>query len=95
MGFTATLIAGYRLSDHFGLEAALGYTLRGWAWDLSSLSFGDQIDPRRGYSYDTPGDLESVRMDHHYLIIPLRATFTLGKGRVQWISGPGPHGISC
>ena len=88
-GLTASLVAGYEVSERWALEAGAGYALHGWAWDLSTLTFGDQIDPRRGFIYNAEDVLGSIHQEFHYLNVPVRATLTLGKGRLRSISGVG------
>jgi len=89
LGFSGNLIAGYVLSERFSIEAGSGYALRGWELDLSTLTFGDMIDPRRGFIYNTNDVVGSVREEFHYLTIPVRGTCTLGRGRFRFISGLG------
>jgi|688.fasta_scaffold27983_3 hypothetical protein len=78
--------AGYRLSDRFSLEAGVAYARFGYAdaVNLSDLTFGDQIDPRRGFIYNT-GDVppESWRFvdRFHYLELPIGVVMELGQGR--------------
>lgn len=80
------LHAAYRLSDRFSLEAGLAYARFGYAHsvNLSDLTFGDPIDPRRGFIYNT-GDVppESWRFvdRFHYLEVPIGVVMTLGQGR--------------
>lgn len=89
LGFTASLVAGYELSEKWSVEGGVGYALHGWSWDLSQFSFGDQIEPRRGYIYNTGDVLGSISQEFHYLNVPVRATLTLGKGRLRSISSVG------
>ena len=89
-GYTTTLFIAYTINKHFGLEAGLGYALRGWQIDLSKLTFGDAIEPRRGFIYTTnEGELRAIRRDFRYLNLPLRATFSIGKGRTRCITSLG------
>lgn len=89
LGYTASLVAGYELSEKWAVEGGLGYALHGWSWDLSQLSFGDQIEPRRGFIYNTGDEPGSISQEFHYLNVPVRATLTLGKGRLRSISSAG------
>lgn len=89
LGFTGSLVAGCALSEQFALEAGVGYSLHGWALDFSELSFGDQIEPRRGFIYNTNDVISSLNREFHYLNLPVRATLTLGKGRLRSISSVG------
>jgi hypothetical protein len=89
-GYSASLMAGYAITDRIGVEAGVGYALRGWQLDISQLTFGDQIDPRRGFVYTTSdGPLTFIGQEFHYLDLPVRGTYTLGNGRWRWISGLG------
>ncbi|MBX2973737.1 MAG: outer membrane beta-barrel protein, partial [Flavobacteriales bacterium] len=72
LGCTGALFMGYTFSSRFGLEAGLGYALRGWQLDISKLTFGDQIEPRRGSIYQTHDELKAIRRSFHYLDIPVR-----------------------
>lgn len=78
--------AAYRLSDRFSLEAGVAYARFGYAHsvNLSDLTFGDPIDPRRGFIYNT-GDVLPERwrfVDRfHYLEIPIGVVMEVGQGR--------------
>lgn len=78
--------AGYRLSDRFSLEAGVAYARFGYAntVELSELTFGDQIDPRRGFVYNTddvpPASWRLVDR-FHYLEVPIGVSMELGLGR--------------
>jgi len=87
--------AGYRLSRRFGLEAGIGYAQLGWQQriDLSDLTFGDQIDPRRGFIYSTADIAIPERWVFsdvfHYIDLRLGATLTLGQGRWRSVTALG------
>ncbi len=79
--------AGYRLSDRFSLEAGVAYARFGYAVsvDLSDLTFGDPIDPRRGFVYNTddvaiPSSWRFIDR-FHYLEVPIGVVMELGQGR--------------
>jgi hypothetical protein len=81
------LLANYRLSARFSLEAGAAYARFGYAHDvaLGDLSFGDPIDPRRGFIYNTddfamPSSWRFVDR-FHYLQLPLGVVMELGQGR--------------
>lgn len=81
------LSVAYQLTRRVGLEAGLGYVQMGWRQRISGddLTFGDMIDPRRGFIYSTDDALLFDRITisdvFHYLELRLAATFTLGQGR--------------
>jgi hypothetical protein len=83
---SASLQVGYRLSDRLTLEGGIGYVQFGWtsSFDLTDLTFGDQIDPRRGFVYNTGDALPAtwtLNDRFHYLEIPLGLAMLLGNGR--------------
>jgi hypothetical protein len=87
-----SIMAGYALSEKFGIEGGIGYSRFGWDHPLKDLTFGDQIDPRRGFVYSTSADLArpiTFRETFHYLDIPVRATVSLGRGKLKWIGSLG------
>ncbi|MBL7982076.1 MAG: outer membrane beta-barrel protein [Flavobacteriales bacterium] len=82
----AGLQIGYRLSDRFTLEGGLGYVQFGYtsSFDLTDLTFGDVVDPRRGFVYGTGDALPatwSLIDRFHYLEIPLGVAMEFGSGR--------------
>lgn len=95
VAFTAAVSAGYRLSRRFGLDLGLGYSQMGWLyrWDLSDLSFGDMIDPRRGFIYRTDDvAIPSKLVVHdifHYAELRIGATLSLGNGHWRSVSSIG------
>jgi hypothetical protein len=76
----------YRLSDRFILEAGVAYARLGYAHsvDLSELTFGDAIEPRRGFIYSTndvlPANWRFVDR-FHCLEVPIGVVMELGHGR--------------
>lgn len=76
----------YRLSTRFSIGAGLVYTHFGYDYkfDLSDLTFGDAIEPRRGFIYNT-NDVppKTVRLVDrwNYMEVPIYMAMELGKGR--------------
>lgn len=76
----------YRLSTCFSVGTGLVYTQFGYSYtvDLSDLTFGDMIDPRRGFIYGTdakvPTELRLVDR-FNYVEVPIYLAMELGKGR--------------
>lgn len=90
----ASFRAARQFSKRFGFEAGLGYHQAGWQYgsDLSELTFGDLIDPRRGFIYatDTEVPVEATFIDiFHYIEVPLAFTVTLGRGKLRSVSAVG------
>lgn len=86
---------GRQLSRRIGIEAGIGYMQLGWQYQvtISGLSFGDMIDPRRGFIYQTDDVAIPERFTSstifHYLDLRLGATLTLGNGRWRSVSALG------
>ncbi len=83
-----------QFSKRFGFEAGVGYHQTGWQYgsDLTELTFGDLIDPRRGFIYatDTEVPVEASFIDiFHYIEVPLAFTVTLGRGKLRSVSAVG------
>ncbi|MEO8588304.1 MAG: hypothetical protein ABI432_02960 [Flavobacteriales bacterium] len=89
LALTAQLFAGRTLNKRFSMELGLGYALRGWQVDVSTLTYGDPLDPRRGFIYESADDVGPILEELHYLIMPVRAVCTLGNGRLRSISSLG------
>ncbi len=88
------LHAAYRLSDRFSLEAGVAYARFSYAQTvhLSELTFGDAIDPRRGFIHITndvlPDNWRFVDR-FHYLEVPIGVVMELGQGRWRSSSSLG------
>jgi hypothetical protein len=89
LGCTGTFFVGYAFNARLGLEAGVGYGLRGWQLDVSKLTLGDQMVPRRGFIHATDDSLKAARRSFHYLDVPVRGTLTLGNGPFRWITTAG------
>lgn len=79
--------AAYRISQRLSLEAGVAYARFGYAIsvNLSDLTFGDAIDPRRGFIYNTgdhalPSSWRFIDR-FHYLEVPIGLVMELGEGR--------------
>lgn len=96
VGATLGFNALRELNDHWALELGLYYSSKGFQVDgskLEQLTFGDKIDPRRGFVVsDEVGNLQlvhSIRYSYDYFDIPLRATYSFGKGKLRYQVGAG------
>lgn len=90
----AQIALRYRLSPLFSLESGIGYALMGWQQriDVSALTFGDMIDPRRGYLYSTSDLMPSAMRlldSYHYVEIPVQASLHLGHSRLRSVTSIG------
>jgi hypothetical protein len=84
----------YRLSPLFSLESGIGYALLGWQQniDMSAFTFGDMIDPRRGFLYPTSDPIpSSMRLldSYHYVEIPVQVSLHLGHSRFRSVTSIG------
>jgi hypothetical protein len=89
-GYTAGLNVMYTLNKHFSIDAGVQYSNKGYAYDLSTLVFGDMIDPRFGFTYTVP----SMVADHwfynfNFLEIPLRLVYLKGEKKTQLTASIG------
>lgn len=89
------VIGTYHLSRHWGIEAGFGYSQLGWQQRIntSDLTFGDMIDPRRGFIYQT-ADVEMpatiILSDiFHYLEFPMGMVLRFGNGHWSSVSALG------
>ncbi len=92
-GYSTGVNLSYNVSNRFGLEAGIQYSNKGFATEKMDLFFGDQIDPRYGFTYDsisgsTPSGAQSL-YSYHYLDIPLRAYWIVGEKRMKFIASLG------
>lgn len=63
-----------RLWFKFGVE----WLDSGYQIDVDQLSFGDQIDPRRGFEFQTgPGSVKAIRRNYYQASAPLMAEYSL------------------
>jgi hypothetical protein len=94
-GYSGGVNILYQFSKHISAEAGVQYSKKGYAMKTHDLYFGDPIDPRNGITYTNPGGNSSglvnikTRYNHHYLDIPVRALFTIGKKRMRFSSSIG------
>ncbi len=62
----------------------------GYQLNIEALTFGDMIDPNRGFIYQTNTiSIRAIRYSFHYLELPLRLVLHCGKGRLRSITGAG------
>jgi len=84
------LICALDLSSRFSVEGGLGYTLMGYQLNMDALTYGDAIDPNRGFIYQINYiNPIAIRYSFHYLELPLRLVLHCGKGRLRSITGAG------
>jgi len=94
-GYTAGLNVCYNISKLLGIEAGLQYSNKGFMNSLknSELNFGDPIAPRNGIVYPNGGITILIPSkfiyNYIYLDIPVRAIFSFGRRRIQFLASAG------
>lgn len=84
------LMCALDLSDRFSVEGGIGHALMGYQLNMEALTFGDMIDPNRGFIYQTNDvSFRAIRYSFHYLELPVRLVLQCGKGRLRSITGAG------
>lgn len=87
--YGGSLFCALGLSGRFSAEGGLGYSLMGYQFNMHDLTYGDMIDPNRGFIYETNDVPRAIRYSFHYVELPLRVVFHCGKGRLRSITGVG------
>lgn len=87
IGLTAGVSYAYTFNRFWGVETGLFYALKGFQEMEDGLFTYDEYDPNIDLFVNT----KTVRFIYqfHYVDIPVKANFTLGKGRVKFISSLG------
>jgi len=97
MAYSGGVTLNYATSTHFSVVAGLMFSNKGFSTKKADdLFFGDMIDPRYGYVYNTQdnsyvGSIKSIRFvsNFYYLDIPLRIYYTTGQKRLRFVGGLG------
>ena len=88
-GFTAGFTYSKQLQWYSSFETGLLFSIKSIKKDYTKLTFGDQIDPRRGFIYND-GDLSMEFSGQHvFLEIPLKFNFYFTKSKVKPFAGIG------
>lgn len=87
--YGANIMCALDLSDRLSVEGGIGYSLMGYQLNMEALTFGDQIDPNRGFIYETNDVPTAVRYSIEYLELPLRLVIGFSEGRLSSITGLG------
>jgi hypothetical protein len=91
-GYTTGLFSSYHISNKIALSLGLQYSNKGYKTILNDLTYGDIIDPRKGFIYTTGGSAPTqvqLTDQYHYLDIPLKINYVLGNGKLCFISTVG------
>ena len=92
-GYTAGLNVCYNFSKHLGIEAGIQYSNKGYAFKKTELTFGDMIDSRYGFIYNTnetevPTNAKFL-YNFIYLDVPIRIIFSFGEKRIHYVASIG------
>jgi hypothetical protein len=92
VGYSAGINICYNITPSIGIETGIALANRGYKTEKTDLNFGDQIDPRYGFTYTNTGSggpTGQFIYDYYYFDIPLKVNFKVGKGRTYFISSLG------
>ncbi|MGB3948391.1 MAG: outer membrane beta-barrel protein [Bacteroidia bacterium] len=91
LGYSTGFSICYSVSNHVGFETGLQYSNKGEKFVNSNLTFGDAIDPRRGFTYTNGSAPTKIKLiyNYNYIDVPLRTIFTFGNRKTQFISSIG------
>ena len=93
-GYTTGIVVNMNRNNHFGFEAGIQYSNKGYARKKMELTFSDPIDPRYGFVYDStqsealPSYLK-INYNFYYVDIPLRVFYAFGEGKLRCITSLG------
>ena len=81
IGYTAGLNACFNFKNIIGLETGVQYSNKGYQTKIEDITFG-QPDP------SLPDKFKYI-YDYHYIDIPVKANFTIGKKKVRFFTSIG------
>jgi hypothetical protein len=92
-GYTAGLNVCYNITKHFGFEMGVQYSNKGFETKETELTYGDPIDNRYGFVFQSSGSPGPTKIkfiyNHTYLDIPIRAIYSFGEKRVHFLASVG------
>lgn len=90
-GFSSGLNLCYIFTKHISLDLGVQFSNKGFQNKESNLTFGDMIDRRRGFVYNTNNSSIKGKIvySYNYLDIPLKVNFVFGKKKLRLISSIG------
>lgn len=87
-GFTSGINACYIITKHLSIDFGVQYSKK--IYDVkTNLTFGDMIDRRRGFVYNSNESVVNTRSNYNYVDIPLKANLTFGKKKLRLICSVG------
>lgn len=93
-GTTTGLSFGYWFTKAVGIETGVFYSNMGNQTEKLELTFGQMVDPRYGFNYPTSsGDPVPTHArfiySFHYVSIPVKVNFSVGKNKWKFVSSIG------
>ncbi|HEY0261678.1 MAG TPA: porin family protein [Chitinophagales bacterium] len=85
-GFTTGINFCYNITSVFGIETGLQYSNKGWQMKKQDLIFESNLN---GFSWTPTGDYYKIAYAFHYIDIPVKANFTVGKKKVRFFTSIG------
>ena len=84
-GYTAGFHVGYKFLKCLSLETGVLYSNKGYT---GGLFFGDQIDPRYGFVYNTTSNIKKIefRNNYNYIDVPISVYYQCSKKKVGFIA---------
>lgn len=99
IGFTGGININYDVSKNLGFEIGVQYSNKGYSTKAIELTYGDAIDPRFGFTYDSlqpntitnSSPVKNIKFVDNliYLDIPARAILNFGKNKIRFITSFG------
>lgn len=94
IGYTAGFNFIYNFNKRIGIGTGLLFSNKGYQTEAIGLIFGDMIDPRRDFIYQTTEDPAIPKnakfiYNHYYLDIPLKGILTFGNGSFRFVTSIG------
>lgn len=91
LGYTIGISSRLNITKKISIESGLLLSNKGYKNNFSGLTFGDMIDPRRGFIYNTQNTPRKVEYiySYYYLDIPIKAAFTFGQRKIHFFAAAG------
>jgi hypothetical protein len=90
IGFSAGANVTFEISKHLSFESGIIYSSKGYQMNLSALNFGDQLDPRYGFTYQTSNTSGlNWKYFYNYLVIPIRLDYFSNGRKIQLATSAG------
>lgn len=93
IGYTLGLTFNYMISNRFGIGSGLLLSNKGYQSEVSDFNYGDMLDIRSGFIYNTnySSNLQSASFiyNDYYFDLPTNIVFFFGEGNLRLIVNLG------